>query len=732
MRLIPRSVYSRAGLRPIGSSSRLTSAGDASWRPGTYISAALLAILISPPPAPAQTAPLREAFALNVAAVVKVMAAGNRVATVATTSIDQMVVTVHDTTTGQELFRKSIPKTGLVGFGGKYLARASREEIVAIDVDRRTERGVLDFTSAGPARALCLAGSVLHVILDGPNARMGVRVDLENRAAMTSVALPSESTDGAQLLCSTRALLLWGDRVKGATIWREGAGTGSVELDGRTPLALTDDFLFATKGGSTIARLPLAGGSWEELYSDPKTRVAGASATDGNSPVSFLQRAGNGPARILSLPTAAGGIVQRSISGSRSWSDSDLWSLTADRLITIGRRDGRVWAFVDRFSDQPMLDAGVEHPDVVGGDPGQRALLWLQRQLGPVFVARDGGAARLIDSYEDDDHKGWTYDAALAAITLTAWGKTELAKQLLTGLGHLQREDGSWEFAYDMDRAEAIRGPRYTGAMAWVVMAANFFQWETHDETFDEMAERGLRFIEHYVITDPASPFIGGVTMGPGNPQTISTENSVDAFSAFLWRGRLSDRATEVGVAERLRKFLWERLAAASADAPFYFKVGATDGALYLDAQTWTTLALSEPGGDADTRFTSALEVADARLRVENGHLGATDAVAGFRDSESASPGKVWTEGTEGMVAARLARGEFDRARAYHSQIARLQTQSGGIPYATDNADAWSTRPSVAGTAWFLLNQLWPPRNPFAPDSAPWIKQFGDQVVPIP
>jgi hypothetical protein len=99
--------------------------------------------------------------------------------------------------------------------------------------------------------------------------------------------------------------------------------------------------------------------------------------------------------------------------------------------------------------------------------------------------------------------------------------------------------------------------------------------------------------------------------------------------------------------------------------------------------------------------------------------------VKGFRDWADADVGKVWSEGTEGMVAARLALGDADAARAWHEQTMRLQSAAGGIPYATENRENWTTRPSVAGTAWFLLNRTWPPTNPFVPDAAPWMELFG-------
>ena len=202
--------------------------------------------------------------------------------------------------------------------------------------------------------------------------------------------------------------------------------------------------------------------------------------------------------------------------------------------------------------------------------------------------------------------------------------------------------------------------------------------------------------------------------MGPAAPRVFSTEHNADAMSAFLWRGRLSGRQEFVDTASKLREFLFRVMAVESSDPPtFWFKVGARDASLYLDALTWTTLALA--GFDADPRLTRALAHAESTLRVGSGRLALVTDVVGFRDADTAAIGKVWSEGTEGMVAARFSIGDDAAARRYHQETAKLQTASGGIPYATENTDGWTTDASVAGTAWFLVNEASPRRNPFAP-----------------
>jgi hypothetical protein len=557
---------------------------------------------------------------------------------------------------------------------------------------------------------------------------MLVTVNLDSDIGLTTTtSVPVESLTGPiDLLCADHWVLMRAQGSSRALIGHDGANVQALDLDGRVPLVLTDEYLYASDGLSSVMRRPLmADNSWEDFYEGSKARIVGMFVSDTDSLATIVQASSSGATEVVSL---AGDrtVIRRSPSVNPSWTDASPWSLWQDVLVSVGRRDNRTWVFVENLPSQATPVSSASIPDTLTADAGTRAMAWLERQLGAPFRTRDGREGRLIDSYEDADSRGWTYDAALAAIVFTSYGQIDRARQLLNGLGHLQNDDGSWEFAYDVNRAEPINGPRYVGAIAWVVMAANFFQWETGDATFDPMADRALRFIEMFIVKDPASPLAGAVSMGPASPRTISTENSIDAMSAFLWHGRLAGRTADVETSERLRDFVWERLGNQAPSMPFLFKVGATDSSLYLDAQSWTTLALGTPDAP-DARLASALARAEEKLRVDHGSIAALTDIVGFRDSETASPLKVWSEGTEGMVAAYLWLGDVDDARAYHEQTARLQTASGGIPYATDSPDGWSTRPSVAGTAWFLLNRLWPPRNPFAPDSSLWLKAFGDR-----
>src|SRR5262245_12478243 len=160
------------------------------------------------------------------------------------------------------------------------------------------------------------------------------------------------------------------------------------------------------------------------------------------------------------------------------------------------RHDGRL--FLESVALAATVPSSPTAPTVGGTrSPGldvsaQRGLDWLERQLSKPFVSRHGRPARVIDSYEDAQRAGWIYDAALAAIAFTAAGKPALATDVLAGLEHLQRDEGSWVSSFDPDTASPRGSDRYVGAMAWVVMAVNFFEGDTNDGRFALMARRAL------------------------------------------------------------------------------------------------------------------------------------------------------------------------------------------------------------------------------------------------
>jgi hypothetical protein len=478
-----------------------------------------------------------------------------------------------------------------------------------------------------------------------------------------------------------------------------------IDRVGRAPFALDGGQLVYAPGlGDSIIAVDLQSNQREELWKAPAgSRVVGIEASDRSVLITVEDATG---LHSLALFTP-----RRSLHQDASAADYVAWP---------ERRDGRLFLRASPIASPPATvptrPVNRDVPRLALDSSAARGIGWLERQLSTPFVSRHGRTARLIDSYEDAERAGWIYDAALAAIVFTAAGVPARASELIAGLEHLQRDDGSWIASFHPDTAMPRGTDRYVGAMAWVVMAVNFFESDTQDARFAPMARRGLGYLERYRVAEAGTGLYGAFRMGPSRPATISTEHNADCYSAFLWRGRLDLNQRYVTIADEIRAFVLRQLWVDpdhSAASGGHFRVGVGATGLYLDAQTWTTLALVEDR--SDTRFTRALELAEQRLRVETGRLGHAHDIVGFDESDETNPQKVWAEGSEGMAAALFAVGDAARARLYHAQTATYQRESGGIPYATENPSRWTTAPSVAATGWYVLNSLPMPRNPFRP-----------------
>ena len=78
--------------------------------------------------------------------------------------------------------------------------------------------------------------------------------------------------------------------------------------------------------------------------------------------------------------------------------------------------------------------------------------------------ADDPAAARMANL-------SWTYDSALASISMMFAGEKAQAEQLLDQLAALQRTDGSIDFAFNVADGSSLQQFR-TGSIAWIGLAA--------------------------------------------------------------------------------------------------------------------------------------------------------------------------------------------------------------------------------------------------------------------
>jgi hypothetical protein len=334
--------------------------------------------------------------------------------------------------------------------------------------------------------------------------------------------------------------------------------------------------------------------------------------------------------------------------------------------------------------------------------------------MGPVFDA--GTGARLVASYEGNP-AAWSYDQGLAVIALLAAGERDSAEAILSGLERVQSPNGEWVFAYYTRTGDPATFEFYSGTQAWVLLGF-LAHWETTgSERFRPAFEKGLSVLRRMTDDDERSPTFGAVGFGGERAGTFSTEHNADARAVWNRLALLTRSAESSAASERVVRFfrrqLWSCGESKSCTNAF-FRVGFRDFDFYLDAQTWTTLSLHSALRE-NVDFEAAVDLAYERLLVRDGVSGGASGIQGICE-RMPNEGYVWSEGTEGMVAALKVLGGADRigrAERLHAETCRYQSETGGIPYATRNTNGKSESPSIAGTAWFLFNELG--INPFAP-----------------
>lgn len=175
---------------------------------------------------------------------------------------------------------------------------------------------------------------------------------------------------------------------------------------------------------------------------------------------------------------------------------------------------------------------------------------------------------------------------------------------------------------------------------------------------------------------------------------------------------------------------------------------GIIDTCIYLDGQTWSVLALgpeTEVRNKEGTTQTLAIALGfPDQINPETGrpYMLVTDTtifsgtgfivtgIDGYKENtcstREVTPDNpygdfVWSEGSEGMVAACYLAGDLVKADYYHGETARYMMGNGGVPYSTlpvnpsDPLWNWTDANSIAGTAWFYFNECAPRANPFQP-----------------
>jgi hypothetical protein len=357
---------------------------------------------------------------------------------------------------------------------------------------------------------------------------------------------------------------------------------------------------------------------------------------------------------------------------------------------------------------------------------------WLQRQRHE--------KSKLVDSYEDGDrdtghNAAFLYDQALAIMAFCALAKhdsanaelyREKAESILQKLSQLQNGDGSFYFSF-LHKDEPIRPTnraRFSGAIAWVLMATNRFEEQFGDSlTFRGMANETAKWLCNQL--EPARGEIqairGGINADDQQLTFKSVEHNLDVYAALAYFGYLTHDSSYTGVAQHIRRWLetagWDESAG-------HFLRGENDRVATMDVNPWGILALGTTAWKGYD-LTRGLNWALANCRTTHAWEGRWDphrnllgSVDGFDFNDDKDV--VWTEGTESMALALQLAGRDSLANYFHAEMTKLipAANDGGLPYATnegtiaaDDPSRSTTYPSVAGTAWFIFKELG--YNPF-------------------
>jgi hypothetical protein len=255
----------------------------------------------------------------------------------------------------------------------------------------------------------------------------------------------------------------------------------------------------------------------------------------------------------------------------------------------------------------------------------------------------------------------------------------------------MQNDDGSWYHAYSCKNLGVLSTSRYTGAVAWVVLAMAQYEAVTGDDvTYDISARRGLNWMLLWLQAD------GGINGGmdsSGVPiQWASTEHNEDALNGlrhFAYSEHSSVR-TFVDSVYNVSQQRWNQ--------------GRNDTVNPLDVNPLGVLAVGATGKYEYWRSLDyALRTHRSLQSVKRGRLRLT--VDGF--DFNADRNDIWFEGTAQMVASLRSVGRAADSDYFLQQIILAQQNNGGIPYSlkgTNNGDfTMSTNSSVAATGWFVI-----------------------------
>lgn len=359
-------------------------------------------------------------------------------------------------------------------------------------------------------------------------------------------------------------------------------------------------------------------------------------------------------------------------------------------------------------------------------------ILALQKMMSGFQVTGGAyGAGRLIRSFRDMN-TAFLYDQALAVIAFSHAGDIANADLILNALAALQDASGAWMFSYMEDGSLAEPGvdKRIAGANAWMAIALNAYQQAFSSTKYLTMSRK----LHDYLRTEITPVTINGsihaglrfapTDYAPGRTKLFALEHQLDAYAAMLGFYQLNGGDNYLTAANQLRNMaesLWNgsRFLAGYDAVSNQFNTAER----YLDTYSWSILALGNVGSMGQRFADSMTGICD--FFTANGTLyypsRKLTGVTGFFDriTNNVMPAEskkfVWSEGTYGAILAmrQIKAGGWNPVscngnteESIRTAIEYMLDPLGGMPYATQNADAdFTASASVAGTAWLYFTQ---------------------------
>ena len=360
---------------------------------------------------------------------------------------------------------------------------------------------------------------------------------------------------------------------------------------------------------------------------------------------------------------------------------------------------------------------------------------WLWPHLTQWLIDQQNPVTGLVVSYEGDGRDfAYTFDQAIAIIAFTESGEWDKAKMVLGRMNILQQQisNGAWNEWYIASEPNIIcdGSENYvTGPIAWMVMAINYYEAKTNDDSYADMAREALSWLDTMRNTDPNKDEYGSLRFSNLHTNIISTEHNMDAYSAYYWRGIIDSNTLYIITGNEVLDYLCQEMWAPSpnSNGPYHdvniFWEGFGNFAFSTDPQTWGVLSLG-PVGPNGEQFYKALDWVwyspwgNTRTTQD---LCDEPNVGGFKSGTGGPFDYVWVDGTEHAVAAYYSIGDYNRGNFFFNHMKRVISSNSGLMHSfredEPNNINWNRKNYrfnyVASTAWHYFNQS--EINPFVP-----------------